>query len=125
MLSFGLTLARFFTAIYRSWSNPVFRSTLGLALLILLSGTLFYHSVEGWSWLDSLFFSVMTALTISYDDLTPSSPAARIFTMFYALVSIGVFIAIVLEFARALIKPEAPSILGEETDEEKSETQKG
>jgi len=103
MISFGLTFFRFLQGIVRSWSNPYFRATLVLALLILLSGTLFYRSVEGWSWIDSVYFSVMTAATISPADLSPSQPASRLFTVFYAITSIGVFVTLATLMARALI----------------------
>lgn len=105
MISAALTLLRFFQAIFRSWTNPVFRSTLLLALLILLSGTLFYRAIEGWSWLDSVYFSVMTAATIGVDGLSPATAEGRLFTIFYALVAIGVFIALVTQMAKVLITP--------------------
>ena len=35
MISFFLTLGRLFTALWRSWKDPVFRSTLFLVLLTL------------------------------------------------------------------------------------------
>lgn len=109
MISFGLTLVRMIQAIVRSWGNPVFRSTLALAFLILLSGTLFYHSVEGWSWVDAAYFSVMTALTIGFGDLAPTTAVSRIFTIIYALVSVGVFVALVTQMARALLEPPTKS----------------
>ncbi len=38
-----------------------------LALLfILLIGTVFYHNVEGMTYLDALYFSVMTLATVGY-----------------------------------------------------------
>lgn len=117
MISTALTLMRFFKAIARSWGDPVFRSTLVLAALILLSGSLFYHSVEGWSWLDSLYFSVMTATTIGVEGVSPATSHGKLFTIFYALVAIGVFIALVAQIAKALINP-PPS----EKDEPSSET---
>ncbi len=105
MLSFFLTFARLFKGIYRSWQDPVFRSTLLLASLIYLSGTIFYHTVEGWSWLDSAYFSVMLATTIGLGDLAPTSAASKLFTMGYALTSIGIFVALITQLASSLIAP--------------------
>lgn len=107
MLSFGLTFMRVVQGISRSWASPMFRSTAVLALLILLSGTVFYHSVEGWSWIDALYFSVMTAATIGFGDLVPTTPASKLFTIFYAISSVGVFVALVTQIANALIHPPA------------------
>ena len=105
MLSFGLTIARVVQGISRSWGNPHFRSTSSLAVLILLSGTLFYRSAEGWSWIDAIYFSVMTAATIGFGDLVPTTTASKVFTIFYAISSVGVFVALVTQMANALIHP--------------------
>ncbi len=105
MISFGLTLRRFFQAMIFSWSDPYFRSTLALLLGIFMSGTIFFHTVEGWTWIDSLYFSVMTAATIGYGDLVPTMPISKLFTVIYAIVSIGVFVALVTQVARSLTKP--------------------
>ncbi|MFN8377767.1 MAG: potassium channel family protein [Anaerolineae bacterium] len=44
------------------------RSTVGLILSILVVGTIFYHLVEGWNILDSVYFCVITLTTIGYGD---------------------------------------------------------
>jgi len=105
VLSFGLTFARVIQGITRSWHSPYFRATALLAFLILLSGTLFYKSVEGWSWIDAIYFSVMTAATIGFGDLVPTTTASKVFTIFYATSSVGVFVALVTQMANVLIHP--------------------
>lgn len=62
-------------------------------VLTLLSGTVFYRGVEGWSLLDSLYFSVVT-LT-SYGDLAPSTPLSKIFTIVYLFVGIGLILGFI------------------------------
>ena len=104
MISFLLTLTRFFRGLYRAWLKPNFRSTLFIAAIILISGTLFYSNVEGWSVVDALYFSVMTLTTIGYGDLHPTSDLSKIFTCFYAIVGIGVFVALITQIAQAQIE---------------------
>lgn len=58
----------------------------------ILIGTLVYHYVEQWSWLDSLYFCVVTLATVGYGDFTPSTPFAKIFTIFYILNGIGILL---------------------------------
>ena len=81
MVSFLLTLARFFHGIRRAWIQPNFRSTLLVTAMILLSGTLFYSNVEGWKLLDSAYFCVMTLTTIGYGDLHPTTDLSKLFTI--------------------------------------------
>lgn len=104
MISFLLTLSRFFRGVHRAWSQANFRSTLLVAVLILVSGTLFYNNIEGWSIVDSAYFSVMTLTTIGYGDLHPTTDLSKLFTMFYAIVGIGVFVALITQIAKAQIE---------------------
>ena len=109
MLPFALTVLRFLKAIHRSWSDPTFRAGLFVAALILLSGTTFYRTVEGWSWTDSLYFSVTTMSTVGLGDLSPVTPFGKIFTVFYIFAGVGVFVALFAQFARAIVlDPKSP-----------------
>lgn len=61
-----------------------------LIFLILLSGgTFVYSSIEGWSHLDSLYFTIITVTTIGYGDLAPQTDTGKIFTMFFSFLGIG------------------------------------
>lgn len=104
MLSFFLVFARLGRAIFRCWGEPAFRGTLILAGVTALSGTLFYRNVEGWSWVDAAYFSVITLTTVGYGDLHPLTDSGKIFTMAYSLLGIGVFVALVTQIAEALLK---------------------
>ncbi|MBX4196169.1 potassium channel family protein [Candidatus Pacearchaeota archaeon] len=77
-----------------------FQIILGSALSVLAIGTVIYHFVEHWTWLDSLYFSVVTLATVGYGDLSPHTAAGKIFTMIYIITGIG----IILEFVNALTK---------------------
>jgi hypothetical protein len=61
---------------------------------VLLIGTFAYHWLEGWSYLDSLYFCVITLATIGYGDLTPSTPEAKIFTIVYVINGIVILLAL-------------------------------
>jgi hypothetical protein len=81
--------------------EPAFRA-LGLAtLVVLLSGCVFYHYVEDWSWLDSLYFCTITLATIGYGDLVPTTDLGRAFTILYALLGLGIVATFVTSIVKA------------------------
>ena len=106
MFSIFINLLRLIKAICRSWKLPAFRSGLLLAILILISGTVFYSTVEGWPWVDALYFSAMTVATVGVSDLSPQTMLGKLFTVLYLFVGVGVFIALFTQFARALLRVE-------------------
>lgn len=103
MISFSLTILRLLKAVLRSWSDEDFRATFVIALLLLLSGSVFYRQVEGWSWIDSVYFSVTTMSTVGLGDLSPATEVGKLFTLFYIFAGVGVFVALFAQLARAII----------------------
>lgn len=104
MLAFFLNALRLLRAIARSWGDPHFKGGLVLCVLMLVSGTVFYSSVEGWHWIDALYFCAATLSTVGYGDLTPHTQIGKLFTVIYIFVGVGVFVALFAQFARALIR---------------------
>ena len=94
-IPFVWVLIRFFRALWQSLKVPEFQALFFLVVTMLASGTLFYRRVEGWSLLDSLYFSVITLTTVGYGDFSPSTTAGRIFTMFYIFIGIGIILGFV------------------------------
>jgi voltage-gated potassium channel len=68
------------------------RPILVYAATIILSGTILYRWLEGWSWLDSLYFVVVTLTTIGYGDLVPTKPITKIITIFFAINGIAILL---------------------------------
>ena len=95
MSSFVLTLVRFIRAFGRGLKDAEFRALLLVLVGLLVSGTIFYSTVEGWGILDSLYFSVTTLATVGYGDLHPTTPLSKLFTMLYIVLGVGVFVAFI------------------------------
>lgn len=70
------------------------RPVLVWVLLTLLLGTLVYSWLEGWSYLDSLYFSVISLATIGYGDFVPTTDFSRAFTIIYVINGIVILPAI-------------------------------
>jgi hypothetical protein len=88
------------------FSDPDSRPALLYAVSALLVGMFVYHYLEGWSYLDAFYFCVITLATVGYGDLTPTTPAAKIFTVIYVFNGIAILLTLfdrirVLRSARA------------------------
>lgn len=67
---------------------------LGLTALVVLGiGTVAYRLLEDWSWVDSLYFSIVTLTTVGYGDLSPTSDASKLFTVLYLAVGVSLLAA--------------------------------
>lgn len=66
-----------------------------VGLLVLAIGVVFYHIVESLSWIDSLYFCIITLTTIGYGDIVPKTDIGKLFTSVYVIVGIGIFAAVI------------------------------
>lgn len=90
--------------VWSSLSDPEFEALFSLLLITLGSGAYFYHYTEGWSWLDSLYFSVTTLTTVGYGDFAPHTPAGKLFTIAYLFIGIGILLAFINYVAEQAIE---------------------
>ena len=67
-----------------------FEIVVSTLVLVLLIGTLAYHNLEGWGYVDSFYFTGMTMTTVGYGDLHPTTDLSKIFTVFFAFAGVGV-----------------------------------
>ena len=101
-------MVRGLIALIRTVREPELRGLAVFVLTLFGGGTVFYNRVEGWSVLDSLYFSVMTLLTVGYGDFVPSTAGSKVFTMLYVIVGAGAlvgFITVVARQATGLPRP--------------------
>ena len=75
-----------------------------MAVVLLVVGTFFYRQTEGWSTLDSLYFSVITLTTVGYGDLHPSTAVSKIFTIVYIFLGIGIIVLFVNKVAERAVE---------------------
>ena len=63
------------------------------AFLLILIGTIVFGALEDWSWVDSLYFSVIAVTTVGFGDLSPTTDASKLFTVVYVLAGIAIISA--------------------------------
>lgn len=73
-------------------------STAAVGLLSL--GTIVYHWLEDWSWIDSFYFSAVAVTTVGFGDLVPTTDPAKLFTVFYVISGIGIVTSFINERLR-------------------------
>lgn len=103
MLGLLYAITHFLASLKQLIKDPEFKGLFGFVVLMLLSGTLFYSQIEGWSVLDSLYFSTTTLTTVGLGDFAPATPLGKIFTIIYIFIGIGIilgFVNILAQHAR-------------------------
>ncbi len=73
--------------------NTYFAAAASALASLLIIGTIVFHRLEDWTWIQSFYFTVVTLATVGYGDLHPTSDASRLFAAFFILFGVSVGIA--------------------------------
>jgi hypothetical protein len=106
MLPFFFVFLTFWRSLRHGLRDPEFRALFAVLLGTLGLGTYFYHQVEGWDWLDALYFCVITLATIGYGDITPKTPTGKAFTILFVFLGIGLLAAFFSKLAASIVVSE-------------------
>jgi len=104
MFRLFLNVYNFFYAIKEALADSEFRVLLLLASFTISIGVLFYHFYEGWTWIESLYFCVVTLTTVGFGDMAPSTDVSMLFTTVYIIIGLGIFLLFVNTLSAQLIK---------------------
>jgi voltage-gated potassium channel len=74
-----------------------------LLFLIVFIGTLGYTIIEGYSFSDAFFMTVITMSTVGFREVQPLSDPGKIFTVFLIFFSFGIFAYVISTFTRMLV----------------------
>lgn len=106
MIPLYVFIINFFRRVKHGLRDEEFRGLFYGVLILLAIGTTFYHTIEGWSWVDSFYFSVITLSTVGYGDFSPATVAGKLFTTLYILMGLGVLTNFIVKLAE--LGPDTP-----------------
>lgn len=55
-------------------------------------GTVIFHYLENWNWIQSFYFSTTSMTTVGYGDLHPTTDLSRLIASFYILFGVGIVV---------------------------------
>ncbi|MDE2793268.1 MAG: potassium channel protein [Gemmatimonadota bacterium] len=67
-------------------------------VVLVAAGTVGYEMIEGWSWADSFYMTIITITAVGYHEVHPLSETGRIFTVFMlvgGLTGLGAWFALI------------------------------
>lgn len=99
-----------FIAIERSTLKVRLGILIFVVSLLLLLGTFFYHSVEGWSYLDAFYFSAISLSTRGYGELHPTTFISVLFTVLYLFLGVAFILYMLSSFISYFLQYQEPRV---------------
>jgi hypothetical protein len=94
-------------------SNIKLQLSAAISALIgmIVLGTVVYKFLEGWTWIQSFYFSVITLSTVGYGDLHPTTDVSRLFTAFYILLGVAIALSALAVIGKNYLEKREKKIL--------------
>jgi voltage-gated potassium channel len=94
----------------------IFTSKLKFTLIILFTifiiGTVGFHFIEGWSFVDSFYACIITLSTVGYGDFVPETTAGKFFAVFIIIFGVGMMFYSLVLMAETFIEARLQNLLG-------------
>lgn len=81
-------------------------TSLSFVLFVLLIGSMGYHWLEHFGWLDALYMTVITITTVGFREVQPLSSWGKIFTIFIIFAGIGTFFYLATQLIQYIVESE-------------------
>ncbi len=86
--------------------------TAALSAIIVFTGTMGYMFIEGWSFLDSLYMTVITISTVGFMEVRPMGNMGHIFTILLVLIGVGFTLYVAGAVVQFMVEGRIRIILG-------------
>jgi voltage-gated potassium channel len=97
---------------------------IALIVLIIAVGVVGLMVIEGWSFLDSLFMTVITISTVGYREVHPLSNEGKVLIILLIFVGVGTFVYIISSIVEYLIEGRLAGVIGRRKMRKQIETLK-
>jgi voltage-gated potassium channel len=78
-----------------------FLISVALSIIVIAAGTIGYHAIEGWNFLDSIYMTIITIATVGYTEVHALGDAGKAFTIiliFFGMVTTTYVVGSVVQF---------------------------
>ncbi|MGD8243414.1 MAG: potassium channel protein [Desulfobacterales bacterium] len=99
--------------------------SLTLAFIILVIGTFGYMVVEGWSFMDALYMTVITVSTVGFGEVRQVDQVGRIFTIVIVLTGVGFSVYVAGAVVQFMVEGQIRRIMGRRRLDQKLKRLKG
>lgn len=83
-----------------------------LLIAILAIGTTGFQLIEGWSFMDALYMTVITAATVGYQEVRPLGEAGRAFNILLILFGLGTTTYVAATIVQFVVEGRIRAIMG-------------
>lgn len=97
----------------RSRRAIVLLVTFPILVGLITLGTVIFHSLEEWTWIQSFYFTVVTISTVGYGDVVPTNDTTRIVVSFFILIGVAVGAGIISLYGSSIVKKRVTKRLDE------------
>ena len=98
---------------------------LGNQLIFIAAGIIGYMVIEGWSFIDALYMTVISISTVGYNEIHGLSTAGRTFTIFLIIGGVGVMFYGATTIVQHLLEGQFGNVLGRRRMKERISRLKG
>lgn len=100
MIALYFFIKSLFSNVRMGLKDDEFRGLFYSVVVVLVVGTVFYNQVEGWSILDSFYFTVVALTTVGFGDFSPETDIGKLFTVLYLVIGLGLLSSFIIQMAQ-------------------------
>jgi voltage-gated potassium channel len=94
------------------WPPRHFLIIVALLAFIIAAGTIGFEVIEGWSFMDALYMTVITIATVGYQEIRPLGDTGRLFNMILIFFGLGTTTYVAASVVRFMVEGRIRAIMG-------------